>query len=120
MWGTFAGTLVNVTEELLNMVLWVRQTSPNFAKVRQSSHEGARILLVHPGTCLTPGDGLAEPYALSFWNRRKPHCLCRLMVCRLRLDRKYTSLVLLTPLVAERAFPTSDYWGLTVPGVQKK
>ena len=47
MWGTFAGTLVNATEVLVNGVLWVRQSSPDFAKVRQSSHEGARILLVH-------------------------------------------------------------------------
>ena len=27
--------------------------SPKFAKLRQSSHEGARMLPVHPGTCLT-------------------------------------------------------------------
>ena len=26
--------------------------SPNFARLRQSSHEGAPMLLVHPGTCL--------------------------------------------------------------------
>ena len=30
MWGTFARTLVNVTEVLVNMVLSVRQSSPNF------------------------------------------------------------------------------------------
>ena len=113
MWGTFAGTLVNVTEVLVNMVFpvllflglfentkqdlkntkdfshhanpqkpSVKQTentqkdqgnsqgekdqgnentkekkdkvvgSPNFAKVRQSSHEGVRMLLVDLGTCL--------------------------------------------------------------------
>ena len=52
MWGTFAGTLVNVRDALVNMVLWVRQSSPEFAKLRQTSHEGAHMLLVHPGTCL--------------------------------------------------------------------
>ena len=40
MWGTFSGTLVNVAE-----VAKVRQSSPNFARVRQSSHEGAHMLL---------------------------------------------------------------------------
>ena len=34
MWETFAGTLVNVREVLVNMTLWVRQSSPNFANVR--------------------------------------------------------------------------------------
>ena len=52
MWGTLAGTLVNVREVLVNMALWVRQSSPNFARLRQSSHEGARMLPVHPGICL--------------------------------------------------------------------
>ena len=37
--------------------------SPNFAKVRQSSHEGARMLLVHPETCLIcdPGCWATSP-----------------------------------------------------------
>ena len=26
--------------------------SPKFARVRQTSHEGAHMLLLHPGTCL--------------------------------------------------------------------
>ena len=43
---------MNVTEVLVNMALWVRQRSPNFARLRQSSHEGAHMLPVHPGTCL--------------------------------------------------------------------
>ena len=43
MWGTFAEPLVNVGEVLVNMVLWVRQSSPNFARLRQNSHEGVRI-----------------------------------------------------------------------------
>ena len=30
------------------MTLWVRQSSPNFARLRQSSHEGAHMLLVRP------------------------------------------------------------------------
>ena len=57
--GNFAGTLVNVREVLVNIVLGVRQSSPNFARLRQSSpnfaklrhssHEGAGRL-VHPGT----------------------------------------------------------------------
>ena len=55
IWGTFAGTLVNVREVLVNMVLWVRQSSPKFAMLCQSSHEGARMLLVHPGACLNWG-----------------------------------------------------------------
>ena len=55
MWGTFTGTLVNVRKVLVNMVLKVRQSSPNFARLRQSSHEGARVLLVHHGTCLIKG-----------------------------------------------------------------
>ena len=29
--------------------------SPNFARLRRSSHEGARMLLVYPGTCMTKG-----------------------------------------------------------------
>ena len=40
-------------EVLVNMALWVRQSSLSFARVRRSSHEGAHMLLVHPGTCLT-------------------------------------------------------------------
>ena len=52
LWWTFAGTLVNVRELILNMMLWVRQSSPNFAMLRQSSHEGARMLPVYPGICL--------------------------------------------------------------------
>ena len=52
MWLTFAETLVKVRDVLVNMELWLRQSSPNFARLRQSSHEGARMLLVHPGTCL--------------------------------------------------------------------
>ena len=51
-WATFAGTLVNVRELILNMTLWVRQSSPNFAMLHQSSHEGARMLLENPGICL--------------------------------------------------------------------
>ena len=45
---------------LVNMVLRVRQTSPNFARLRQSSHEGARMLLVHHGTCLLKGKVYSE------------------------------------------------------------
>ena len=37
MWGTFAGTLVNVTEVVVHIVLWVRQSSPRFAKVRMKA-----------------------------------------------------------------------------------
>ena len=51
MWGTFAGTVANVREVLVNMVLsllWVRQSLRNFARLRQSSHEGARAHA--PGT----------------------------------------------------------------------
>ena len=38
----------------MNTVLWVGQevSSPNFARLRHSSREGARRLLVRPGTCL--------------------------------------------------------------------
>ena len=61
MWGTFAGTLVNVREVLVNVALWVRQSSPNFARLRQSSHEGARMLPVHPGTCLNEALRVAVP-----------------------------------------------------------
>ena len=49
-WGTFAGTLVNVRELILNLTFWARQTS--LAMLRQSSHEGARMIPVYPGTCL--------------------------------------------------------------------
>ena len=52
--ATFAGTLVNVRDVLTNMVLSVCQSSPNFARLRQSSHEGALMLPVYPGICLTP------------------------------------------------------------------
>ena len=39
----------------MNTALWVRQGLPSFARLRQSSHEGARILPVHPGTeCTKP------------------------------------------------------------------
>ena len=61
--GAFTGTPVNVghlrqnsggcRRVLVNMAIWVCQSSPEFAKLRQSSHEGAHMLLVHPGTCLT-------------------------------------------------------------------
>ena len=44
---------MNVRELILNMTLWVRQSSPKFAMLRQSSHEGARMLPVYPGICLT-------------------------------------------------------------------
>ena len=37
LWGTCAGTLVNVGEVLVNMALWVRQSSPELAKLRQAS-----------------------------------------------------------------------------------
>ena len=57
---TFTATLVNVGDLRRNSgechegaFEYGIVGSPNFAKVRQSSHEGARILLVHPGTCLT-------------------------------------------------------------------
>ena len=40
---------MNVRELILNMTLWVRQSSPNFTMLRQSSHEGARMLPVYPG-----------------------------------------------------------------------
>ena len=60
MWGTFTGTLVNVRKVLVNMVLRVRPSSPNFARLRQSSHEGARVLLVHHGTCLIKGKVFPE------------------------------------------------------------
>ena len=46
-------TLVNVREVLANMALWVHRSSPNFDRLRQSSHQGARMVLVSPGTCLT-------------------------------------------------------------------
>ena len=37
----------------MNMEQWVRQSSPNYARLRQSSYESrARMLLVRPGTCL--------------------------------------------------------------------
>ena len=56
---TFTGTLVNVGDLRRNsgechggFCEYGVVGSPKFAKVRQSSHEGARILLVHPGTCL--------------------------------------------------------------------
>ena len=39
----------------MNMALWVHQSSPNFDGLRQSSHEGARMLPVHPETCLISG-----------------------------------------------------------------
>ena len=48
MWGTIAGTLVNVSEVLMNVVVWVRQPSPNFANRCQTLHEGARMLLAPP------------------------------------------------------------------------
>ena len=47
---------MNVREVLVNIVLWVRQSSPKFARVRQSSHEGAHMLLVPSGTCLSNGN----------------------------------------------------------------
>ena len=54
--------LVNVREVLVNMALWVRQSSPNFAGLRKSSHEDACMLPVHPaGTCLI------ESHVWSSW-----------------------------------------------------
>ena len=50
--GTFAATLVNVREVLVNMAMWVRQSLPTFARLQQSSNEGARMPLMQPGTCL--------------------------------------------------------------------
>ena len=44
---------MNVREVLVNMALWVRRSLPKFPALRhQSSHEGARKILVRPGTCL--------------------------------------------------------------------
>ena len=43
---------MNVREVLVNTAVWVRQSSPNFARLRQSSHEGARMLPVHLGKCI--------------------------------------------------------------------
>ena len=34
IWGTFAGTLMNVWEVLVNMALWLTRSSPNFARLR--------------------------------------------------------------------------------------
>ena len=51
--STFAGTLVNFREILVNMALCV------FAGLHQTSHEGAHMLQVRPGTCLKLG-GLHE------------------------------------------------------------
>ena len=71
--GTFtAGTLVNVTEVLVNMALWVRQNSPNFAGLRQSSHEGACMLPVHPGTCLIYTVRKPDPWYFSL--PKRPSC----------------------------------------------
>ena len=70
MWETFAGTLVNVGEALVNVALWVRQSSPEFAKLRRSSDEGAHVLLVRPGTCLTfvgPEDVNGEKLTVKKW-----------------------------------------------------
>ena len=41
---------MNVRDVIVNMELWVRQSSPNFARLRQSSYEGVRMLLVRPRT----------------------------------------------------------------------
>ena len=54
----------------MNMVLWVRQSSPNFARVRQSSHEGALMLPVYPGICLSKGTNADQKVPLlriKFW-----------------------------------------------------
>ena len=60
--GTFARTLVNVGdlhrhsgECQEGSREYGVEGSPNFARLRQSSHEGARMLLVHHGTCLIKG-----------------------------------------------------------------
>ena len=60
--GTFARTLVNVGDLRRHSGEchegsreYGVEGSPNFAKLRQSSHEGARVLLVHHGTCLIKG-----------------------------------------------------------------
>ena len=54
-WGTFGGTVVNVREVVMNMVLWVRQSSPNFARLRQSLNEDALMLPIYAGICLKKG-----------------------------------------------------------------
>ena len=61
--GTFTGTLMNVgggpSPELWRVSgrfsLLVRQSSPNFARLRQSSHEGACMPVVHPEISLIFG-----------------------------------------------------------------
>ena len=60
--GTFARTLVNVGdlhrhsgECQEGSCEYGVEGSPNFARLRQSSHEGARMLLVHHRTCLIKG-----------------------------------------------------------------
>ena len=56
MQGTFTGTLVNVRERVSGECkregsgecgfAWVQQTSPNFARLCQTSHDGAPMLPV--------------------------------------------------------------------------
>ena len=48
MWETFVGTLVNARELLVNVASCIRRSSPNFARLRQSSHEGAHMLQIPP------------------------------------------------------------------------
>ena len=52
---------MNVREVLVDNTLWVRQSSPEFAKLRQSSDEGARMLLVRAKT-----KGLCKEGVLHF------------------------------------------------------
>ena len=67
--GTFARTLVNVGdlhrhsgECQEDSREYGVEGSPNFARLRQSSHEGARMLLVHHGTCLMKGKVYPEKH----------------------------------------------------------
>ena len=71
--GTFARTLVNVGdlhrhsgECQESSREYGVEGSPNFARLRQSSHEGARMLLVHHGTCLIKG----KVYPEKFWRHK--------------------------------------------------
>ena len=55
VWGTITGTLLNVMEALVTMAMCVRQSSPNFTRLRQGSHAGTPKLPSRPSACLIYG-----------------------------------------------------------------
>ena len=98
------------------MALWVRQSSPNSAGLRQSSHEGARILLVRPGTCLISREAWQEFFG-NFWacKRQGPNISGRFRTIFANLGTKKQ--IYWADFLLQRCHPNNVGWS-TLTGIR--